>query len=67
MGKNVFVTAAHPERGTLWACVDPTARCAEGRVAERRFGSFMAPFKAVADARAALVAAGAVAVDASAK
>lgn len=55
-----FVTAEHPQHGTLWACVDPEAHEGEGRVAERRFVAFLAPFKSEEDAAEALIAAGAV-------
>lgn len=53
-----LLTATHPERGTLWAAVDPSVRHITGRVAELRFGARLAPFKSRADAEAALVAAG---------
>jgi hypothetical protein len=53
-----FVTAEHPTRGTLWACVDPSAYSTEGKVAERRFAAFLTPFKNREEARAALIAEG---------
>lgn len=55
-----FLTAEHPEHGLLWAAVDPDAPHPNGRVAERRFVAFMAPFASDEDAAEALVAAGAV-------
>ena len=53
-----FVTATHPELGTMWACVEPTAVYPVGQVAERRFAAFLTPFRSRADAVAALRAAG---------
>lgn len=55
-----YVTGAHPELGRLWAAVDPAAHHSEGRVAELRFSAFLTPFRGVEEARAALIAAGAV-------
>lgn len=55
-----YIKAIHPQRGTLWAAVDPHARNLEGRVEDLRFGAYLAPFKSAADAEAALPAAGAV-------
>ena len=49
-----FVTAYHPARGLLWACVDPSARCSTGQVAERRFPAFLTPFRSREEAEAAL-------------
>jgi hypothetical protein len=54
-----FVTASHPQRGTLWAAVDASTHHLEGRIAERRFAAFLAPFSSVPEAEAALTAAGA--------
>ncbi|QIK77976.1 hypothetical protein G7077_02660 [Sphingomonas piscis] len=56
--KSPYITATHPQRGTLWAAVDPDARNLEGRVEDLRFGAYLAPFKSAADAEAALRAAG---------
>lgn len=53
-----FVNAPHAERGMLWAAIDPNAHHLQGRVAERRFSAFLAPFKSRAEAEAALLAAG---------
>lgn len=55
-----FVTAEHPQRGTLWAAIDASTIQAEGRVAERRFPAFLAPFRSREEAEAALVEAGAM-------
>jgi len=55
-----LLTAPHPERGLLWAAVDPSVHHIEGRVAELRFGARLAPFRSRADAEAALKAAGCV-------
>lgn len=49
----------HPDRGTLYAVADERAHHVEGRVAERRFCAFLAPFRSSQEARAALIAAGA--------
>lgn len=43
----------------LWASIDPTARYLQGRVCERRFAAYCAPFTDETEARAALVEAGA--------
>lgn len=53
-----FVTAAHPELGTIWASIDPETHYTEGRIAERRFAAFLSPFRSQAAAEAALIAAG---------
>jgi hypothetical protein len=53
-----FAVASHPQRGRLWAAVDANTVQSEGRVAERRFSAFLAPFRSLAAAQAALVAAG---------
>lgn len=53
-----FVTALHPTRGTLWAAIDERTHHLEGRIAERRFGAFLAPFRSRKEAEAALIAAG---------
>lgn len=55
-----LLTANHPERGLLWAAVDPSVHHIEGRVSDMRFGARPAPFKSRADARAALEAAGCI-------
>lgn len=53
------ITAEHPERGTLWAAVDPGVRFIEGAVRDSRFAARLAPFPDEASARFALKAAGA--------
>ncbi len=58
MTKGNFVTAEHPERGTLWAAIDEQAHHLTGKVAERRFGAFLAPFQSREQAAAALRLAG---------
>lgn len=55
---NNLLTGSHPERGLLWAAVDPSVHHIEGAVRESRFGAPLAPFKTCADAEAALLAAG---------
>lgn len=55
-----FLTATHPKHGTLWAAIDEDVHHLTGRVAERRFAAFLAPFKSEAEAAAALIDAGAV-------
>lgn len=51
--------AEHPERGALWAAIDPAVRFIEGGVRESRFAARLAPFADEASARTALKAAGA--------
>ena len=58
-GQRRFVTGTNADGATLWAGVDPTVHHIEGRVAERRFGAFLAPFRTIEAAEAALIAAGA--------
>lgn len=58
--RGAYITAKHPERGTLWAAVDPDCHHLEGVVAEMRFSAFLRPFRSDDDARAALTATGAV-------
>lgn len=58
-----LLTAAHPKLGTLWASFDPTVHHIVGRVAETRFGARLAPFRSEQEAEAALIAAGALAVE----
>lgn len=55
-----FVTASHPKHGRLWAAVDPQAHHLTGRVCERRFAAFLAPFRNEEEAAAALLQAGGV-------
>lgn len=51
--------AEHPERGTLFAAVDPSVRFIEGGVRGSRFAARLAPFPDEASARQALKSAGA--------
>lgn len=53
-----FLTATHPKHGKLWAAIDETAHHLAGRVCERRFSAYLAPFISEADAAAALLEAG---------
>lgn len=39
----------------LWAAIDPTSRCDDPRVCERRFGAYLAPFRSEEEAIAALL------------
>lgn len=43
----------------LWASIDEQAHHLQGRVCERRFAAYCAPYLTEADARAALIEAGA--------
>jgi len=55
----LFLIGQHPDRGALWAAVDPNARFTKAEIAERRFAAYLAPFSDEVTARAALAAAGA--------
>jgi hypothetical protein len=55
-----FLTGIHTRHGKLWAAIDPEAHHLNGRVCERRFAAFCAPFRTEAEASEALLAAGAV-------
>jgi hypothetical protein len=46
-------------RAQLWACIDPDSLCATPAIAERRFAAYLAPFVDEAEARQALLEAGA--------
>lgn len=52
-----FVTA---NCKALWAGIDPDSHHLEGRVCERKFAAYCAPFKTEKDAIAALLEAGGV-------
>lgn len=52
--------AAEGPQGRLWACVDPSAHHVEGKVAPGRLTALLNPYRHEDEARAALVAAGAV-------
>lgn len=54
-----IITGAHPTLGTLYAAVDPEVTYLQSRVAELRFASLITPFKSIAEAKAALIEAGA--------
>jgi hypothetical protein len=54
-----IIIGHHPERGKLFAAVDASVHHVDGRIAERRFAAFLAPFVSTSEAKAALVAAGA--------
>ena len=60
-----LLTATHPERGTLFAAIDPAVRFVAGEVRDRRFSAFLAPFPDEASARMALKSAGAKLVEAT--
>ena len=53
-----FLTASHPQRGTVWAAYDPDALCTAPAVCDRRFSAYVAPHKSQDLARAALIDAG---------
>lgn len=55
----LYLVGQHPDRGALWAAVEPNVRFAKAEVSDRRWGAYLTPFKSEVDARAALVAAGA--------
>lgn len=59
-----FLTGHHPTRGLLWAAIDADARFLNADIAEGRFGAYLSPFTDEADARAALIDAGAMHVEA---
>ena len=58
----VFLIGQHPDRGALWAAIEPAAHHVNASIADRRFAAYMAPFRSEAEARVALVAAGANAI-----
>lgn len=55
-----FITATHPEHGKLWAAIDEAAHHLDGRVCDRRFSAFLAPFRTEAEAATALLEAGGI-------
>jgi hypothetical protein len=55
-----YLTADHPERGLLWASIDPGTTCCEPALGDRRFVAFLKPFKCEEEARRALTDAGGV-------
>lgn len=56
----VVLTGTHPERGILWAAIDPSVHHIQGTVRETRFGARLAPFRSREEAEAALIAEGAL-------
>lgn len=63
IGSRKYLVGEHPERGRLWAAVDPECISTTGRVEDLRFAAFLAPFKSAEEARSALIAAGGVVSD----
>lgn len=55
-----LLRASHPARGTLWAAIDPDVHHIEPEVRDSRFGARLAPFRSLGEAKAALIAAGAL-------
>lgn len=60
VGRSRFLTATHPKHGKLWAAIDPDVHHLTGRICERRFSAYTAPFRTENEAAAALLDAGAV-------
>jgi hypothetical protein len=58
MTKTRVLSSEHPDRGTLYAAVDPGVRFIVGGVRESRFAARLAPFADEASARQALEGAG---------
>ncbi|MBV9528202.1 hypothetical protein [Sphingomonas sp.] len=54
-----YLTGTHPQHGKLWAAIDPGAHHLTGRVGERKFVAYLAPFRSEEEAAAALLEAGA--------
>lgn len=59
MGKALVLEAPHPEKGRVYAAVDPAARYVSPRVCEFRFSALLSPYTSEEEARAALAEAGA--------
>ncbi len=59
-----FLIGRHPERGVLWASIDPAVHYLEPQITEGRFAAYLAPFTSEEAARAALIDAGAVNLEA---
>lgn len=51
-----FLIGRHPDRGLLWASVDPSVHYLEPRITEGRFAAYLAPFRSEDEARTALLA-----------
>ena len=58
-----FLIGHKADGGALWASICPSAHHVEARIAERRFGAYLAPFSDEEAARAALIAAGAQVIE----
>jgi len=59
-----FLIGELPDGSERWVSIDELARHLEGRVCERRFPAYCAPFTSEAEARFALKAAGALNIEA---
>jgi hypothetical protein len=59
-----FLTGHHAERGLLWASIDSNVHYLKPQVAETRFAGYLAPFTSEDAAREALIAAGAMNIEA---
>lgn len=59
-----FFIGKLPDGSERWAAIDTSAHHLEARMGERRFGAYLAPFTNEVAARAALIAAGAVNIEA---
>lgn len=63
----MIISGEHPIHGTLYAAVDPAARYCSSKVSEMRFAALLTPFKSAAEAKTALIEAGASGPDGGAK
>jgi hypothetical protein len=61
-----FLIGKHPDRGLLWASVDPNVNYLEPRITEGRFAAYLAPYRSEDAAREALLGAGATHIEAEA-
>ncbi|MGZ2410751.1 hypothetical protein ACUXST_000148 [Sphingomonas sp. F9_3S_D5_B_2] len=59
-----FLIGKHPNRGLLWAAVDPNARFTGSELGETRFAGYLRPYCDEQSARDALTAAGATNIEA---
>ncbi|WP_324748785.1 hypothetical protein SH591_08690 [Sphingomonas sp. LY54] len=55
-----MLSGQHPDKGLLFAAIDPAVRFTEPRLGDSRLAALLAPYPSEADARAALESAGAV-------
>jgi hypothetical protein len=62
----LFLTGRHPDRGLLWASVDPNVNYLEPHITEGRFAAYLAPYRSEDAAREALGEAGATHIEAEA-